>query len=56
MTCVGAAAGVARGARLGRDHVWEIEPARLAEARRWLDHIAGQWDAALGRLKESVER
>ncbi|MBI2529208.1 MAG: helix-turn-helix transcriptional regulator [Candidatus Rokubacteria bacterium] len=31
-----------RGARIGRDSVWEVEPARLDEARRWLDHIAGQ--------------
>jgi len=38
------------------DHVWEIEPARLDEARRWLDHIEGQWDEALGRLKASLER
>jgi len=40
---------------VGRDHVWEIEPARLDEARRWLDHIARQWDEALARLKESLE-
>jgi hypothetical protein len=51
-----AGAGLARGAWAGRDHIWEIEPARLDEARRWLDHIAGQWDEALGRLKASVER
>jgi hypothetical protein len=34
----------------------KIDPARLGEARRWLHHIAGQWDEALGRLKESLER
>jgi hypothetical protein len=51
-----AGVGLARGARAGRDHIWEIEPARLDEARRWLDHIAGQWDEALGRLKASLER
>jgi DNA-binding transcriptional ArsR family regulator len=51
-----AGAGLVRGARVGRDHVWEIEPATLGEARRWLDHIAGQWDEALGRLKASLER
>jgi DNA-binding transcriptional ArsR family regulator len=51
-----AGAGLVRGARVGRDHVWEIEPARLDEARRWLDHIEGQWDEALGRLKASLER
>jgi DNA-binding transcriptional ArsR family regulator len=51
-----AGAGLVRGTRVGRDHVWQIDPARLGEARRWLDHIAGQWDEALGRLKESLER
>ena len=28
-----AGAGLVRGARMGRDHVWEIEPARLDQAR-----------------------
>jgi DNA-binding transcriptional ArsR family regulator len=51
-----AGAGLARGTRVGRDHIWEIEPARLDEARRWLDHIEGQWDEALRRLKAAVER
>jgi DNA-binding transcriptional ArsR family regulator len=51
-----AGAGLVRGTRMGRDHLWEIEPARLGEARRWLDHIVGQWDEALGRLKASLER
>ena len=51
-----AGAGLARGTRVGRDHIWEIEPARLDEARRWLDHIESQWDEALGRLKASLER
>ena len=51
-----AGAGLARGTRVGRDHIWEIEPARLDEARRWLGHIEGQWDEALRRLKAAVER
>ena len=51
-----AGAGLARGTRVGRDHIWEIEPARLDEARRWLDHIEGQWDEALRQLKAAVER
>jgi DNA-binding transcriptional ArsR family regulator len=50
-----AAAGLARGTRVGRDHVWEIEPGRLEETRRWLDQIQGQWDQALARLKASLE-
>ncbi len=47
--------GLVRSTRVGRDHIWEIEPRRLGEAQRWLDHIAGQWDEALGRLKKSLE-
>jgi DNA-binding transcriptional ArsR family regulator len=48
-------AGLARGSRAGRDHVWSIETSRLDEARKWLDHIGGQWDEALARLKAVVE-
>ena len=51
-----AGAGLVRGTRVGRDHLWEIEPGPLGEARRWLDHIADQWDEALGRLKAALER
>jgi DNA-binding transcriptional ArsR family regulator len=51
-----AGAGLVRGSRLGREQIWEIEPARLEEARRYLDHIAAQWDEALGRLKAALER
>lgn len=50
-----AEAGLARGRRVGRDQIWEIEARRLQEARRWLDHIEAQWDDALGRLKASLE-
>jgi DNA-binding transcriptional ArsR family regulator len=48
-------AGLVRGARLGREQIWEIEPGRLQEARGYLEHIAGQWDEALGRLKAVLE-
>jgi hypothetical protein len=48
-------AGLAHGTRIGRDSVWEIRSDRLGDARRWLDHIEGQWDEALGRLKASLE-
>lgn len=49
-------AGVVRDAKLGRERMWELEPARLDEARRSLDAIAAQWDAVLGRLSAFVER
>jgi DNA-binding transcriptional ArsR family regulator len=50
-----AEAGIIAGHRHGREHVWAINPARLAEARRRLDVIARGWDDALGRLKAHVE-
>lgn len=50
-----AAAGVVDGNRDGREHVWALNPARLAEARRHLDLIAREWNDALHRLKRHVE-
>ena len=49
------AAGVIDGSRHGREHVWTVNPARLAEARRQLDLIARDWDVALARLKKHVD-
>ena len=49
-------AGLVRSKRQGRERLWELEPDRLEEARRYLETISRQWDAALGRLKASVER
>ena len=49
-------AGIARSARAGRERIWELRPQRLSEARRYLDQISDQWDAALGRLQAFVER
>ena len=48
-------AGVVRDLRQGRERIWQLEPRRLDEARRWLDRISKQWDDALGRLKAFVE-
>ena len=48
-------AGLVRDARLGRERIWQLEPRRLEVARRELDRISAQWDAALGRLKAFVE-
>lgn len=49
-------AGLARGTRRGRERLWQLEPEPLEEARRCLDLISEQWDAALARLKAAVER
>lgn len=51
-----AAAGLVRSVRRGRERLWELEPRRIEEARRALQHISEAWDEALGRLKAFVER
>ncbi|HYZ23303.1 MAG TPA: metalloregulator ArsR/SmtB family transcription factor [Rhodopila sp.] len=48
-------AGIVRGARAGRDRVWELQSARFDEARGFLADISGQWDQALTRLQAFVE-
>ncbi len=50
-----AGAGLVRDVRRGREHLWELDPERLDEARHSLEQISRQWDAALGRLKRFVE-
>jgi DNA-binding transcriptional ArsR family regulator len=49
-------AGLVRGRRHGRERIWELEPEGLAMARRCLDQISEQWDAAIDRLKAFVEK
>jgi DNA-binding transcriptional ArsR family regulator len=50
-----AAAGIIDGERRGREHVWTINPRRLAEAQRHIDIITRGWDDSLQRLKAHVE-
>jgi DNA-binding transcriptional ArsR family regulator len=50
-----ATAGLVRGVKIGREHLWEFEPSQLEEARRSLELIARQWDQALARLRAAVE-
>jgi DNA-binding transcriptional ArsR family regulator len=50
-----AAAGLVRDVKVGRERLWEFEPAQLDEARRSLEAIAQQWDQALAKLKRAVE-
>src|ERR1700720_2490103 len=49
-----AAAGLVRDVKVGRERLWEFEPAQLDEARRSLELIGQQWDHALARLKLAV--
>jgi DNA-binding transcriptional ArsR family regulator len=49
-------AGLVHSVQSGRESVWQLEPRRLAEARRHLADISAQWDQVLGRLKRFVEQ
>jgi DNA-binding transcriptional ArsR family regulator len=49
-------AGLVRSTRRGRESLYELRPAPLADARRALEAISQQWDDALARLKAYVER
>jgi DNA-binding transcriptional ArsR family regulator len=48
-------AGLVRSERNGREHIWRLEPKRIAEVMRYLAQISRQWDAALERLRAAVE-
>ena len=49
-------AGLVRGARHGREQLWELEGESLRKAQRQLELIAGRWDTVLMRLKAHVEK
>lgn len=49
-------AGLVRDTQRGRERIWELEPKRLEKARRCLEQISDDWDAAISRLKLFVER
>jgi DNA-binding transcriptional ArsR family regulator len=51
-----AEAGIVKGRRKGREHLWSLNPDKLTEAQRQLGLISLGWDDALGRLKVHVER
>jgi DNA-binding transcriptional ArsR family regulator len=51
-----AGAGLVRSLRQGRERLWELDPDRLAAAHAYLEEISLQWDDALARLKQLVER
>ena len=47
--------GLVRSTRRGRERLWQLNQLRLQDARRYLDLISQQWDAALSRLRHFVE-
>lgn len=48
-------AGLLSSERAGRERIWKIQTARLAEVRQYLSEISQQWDNALARLQALVE-
>jgi DNA-binding transcriptional ArsR family regulator len=50
-----AGTGLARCGRSGREQVWQIEAARLADVRRLLGKISAQWEQSLERLQTFLE-
>jgi len=48
-------AGLVRSHREGRERLWQIEPASIGDAQRYLERIAARWDAAADRLRRYVE-
>lgn len=49
-------AGLAEHDRQGREMVWQLKVAAIADARRHLEDLSRQWDSALERLRAAVER
>jgi hypothetical protein len=49
-------AGLVRCRRTGRSSDFTLLPQPLDRARRYLDEVSAQWDAALVRLKEFAEK
>ncbi len=49
-------AGLVRGEMSGRECRFEIEPEPLEEATEYLQRVSQQWDNALVRLKNFVEK
>lgn len=48
-------AGLIRDVKVGRERLWEFDPAELEQARHSLEMLGQQWDKALMRLKAMVE-
>ncbi|WGG53078.1 helix-turn-helix transcriptional regulator [Rugamonas sp. DEMB1] len=51
-----AEAGIVRDVKIGRERLWQLQPARLDEARLALEAIGREWERALSRIKSFVEK
>ena len=46
---------VVHGVRVGRETLFEMDPAPIVGLREYLEAVSAAWDGALGRLKVFVE-
>ena len=49
-------AGLVSSSRVGRESRFRFRPEPIAELRAYLDQVSRQWDDALARLRDFVER
>jgi DNA-binding transcriptional ArsR family regulator len=49
------AVGLVSSQRHGRERIWRIEPAPLADASQYLSALSQRWDRAIERLRAFVE-
>ncbi len=48
--------GLAHNLRAGRESLFKLDPQPIQQAKQYLDLVSEQWDQALSRLKNLVER
>lgn len=48
-------AGLVSSQRSGRERIWRMRPAPLADASEYLSKLSQRWDRALDRLRAHVE-
>lgn len=48
--------GIVHNVRAGRESRFALDPRPIADLREYLDLVSQQWDQALTRLKDFVER
>jgi len=49
-------ARIVRSERAGRESLYVLNPKPIDDARRYIERVSAQWDAALSRLKTLVEK
>ncbi len=49
------AVGLVSSRRTGRERIWSVQPAPLADASEYLTALSKRWDRAIDRLRAYVE-